>query len=117
MNNHMVFYCGAILIGVFISCVSQVILKKSSKIHYNSWIREYLNVRVISAYSIFFLATLLSVFAYRVVPLSTGAMLETTSYIYITIFDKLIFKEKISRRKLLSMVLIVIGVIVFAVFG
>ena len=49
MNNHMVFYCGAILIGVFISCVSQVILKKSSKIHYNSWIREYLNVRVISA--------------------------------------------------------------------
>ena len=43
--------------------------------------------------------------------------METTSYIYIKIFDKLIFKEKISRRKLLSMVLIVIGVIVFAVFG
>lgn len=117
MDNEVLLYSGAILGGVFISCVSQVILKSASKVHYESWIREYLNVRVISAYAIFFLATLLSVLAYKVVPLSTGAILETTSYLYITVFDKLIFKEKISKRKIMSLSLIVTGVIVFALFS
>ena len=44
---------------VFISSVSQIILKKSANIKYENPIREYLNIRVIKdmAYSIFLLSS------------------------------------------------------------
>ena len=117
MNNNVWFHAAALLLGVFISSVSQVILKKSSAIQYSSWIREYLNVRVITAYFVFFLATLLSIYAYRVLPLATGAMLEATGYIYVTAFDKIFFHQKITKRRILSLLIIIFGIFVFSYFG
>ncbi|WP_304580618.1 EamA family transporter, partial [Dubosiella newyorkensis] len=76
--------------------------------------QEYLNFPVIFAYTLFFLATLLSIFAYRVVPLSFGPVLESTSYIYVTIFGILIFKEKINAKKIVALVLILIGIIIYS---
>lgn len=117
MNNNVWFHAAALLFGVFISCASQVLLKKSSAIQYSSWIREYLNVRVITAYAVFFLATLLSIYAYRVLPLTTGSMLEATGYIYVTVFDKIFFHQKITKRRIISLILIISGVFVFSYFG
>ena len=101
--------------GVFISSVSQVILKKSSNIKYDNPIREYLNVRVIVAYGIFFLATLLTIFAYKVIPLSMGPILDATGYIFVTIFGVTIFKESLNSKKLIALALILIGIGIYAV--
>jgi len=106
-----------LLFSVFISAVSQVILKKAAGKKYTSKIREYLNVPVVAAYSIFVVATFLTIFAYRVVPLSLGAILETTSYLYVTAFGVLIFKEKVTSKRMLALALIILGVIISAVFG
>ena len=114
MNKQLVLYSCFILFGTFISAVSQVMLKKAAGKKYDSKLKEYLNPLVICAYGIFFLATLCSVFAYRVVPLSMGPVLEATSYIYVTIFGAVIFKEKISPRKALALVLIVAGIVVYS---
>ena len=38
------------LVSVFISAVSQILLKKAANRRYSSWIREYLNLRVIAAF-------------------------------------------------------------------
>lgn len=98
--------------SVLISAVSQIILKSSADIKYDSKIKEYLNPRVIIAYGIFFLATLVTVFAYKGIPLSLGPILETTGYLWVSLLGYFILKEKISKRKLLGLVIVVLGIIV-----
>ena len=84
---------------------------------YENKIREYVNLPVISAYTIFVVATFLSVFAYKVVPLSMGPILEATSYIYITVFGVTIFKERLTKRKVVALITIIAGIIVYSTFG
>lgn len=114
MNSPLVLYSSILLLGTFISAVSQVILKKAALKKYPNKVAEYLNFPVIFAYSLFVLTTLMCILAYRVVPLSFGPVLESTSYIYVTIFGVLIFKEKITRKKLLALSLILAGICVYA---
>ena len=98
--------------SVFISSVSQIILKSSADKVYESRIREYLNPRVIIAYTIFFLATFVTIYAYKGIPLSAGPMLETTGYLWISLLGYFILKEKISRRKMLGLAIVVVGIII-----
>ena len=117
MNKTLLFYALIMMFGTFISAISQVILKKAAGKIYENKIREYVNLPVISAYTIFVVATFLSVFAYKVVPLSMGPILESTSYIYITIFGVMIFKERLTKRKLIALITIIVGIVVYSVFG
>ena len=74
---------------------------------------EYLNPFVILAYILFLSTTFISVMVYRVIPLSLGAILETTSYLYVTFFSVVIFKEKISSKKIGALVLIIFGSMIY----
>lgn len=116
MNEAMLLYSGILLLGTFISAVSQVILKKAALKAYPSKTGEYLNFPVVFAYSLFLLTTFMCIFAYRVVPLSFGPVLESTSYLYVTVFGVLFFKEKITRKKAAALLLILSGVVVYS-FG
>ena len=98
--------------SVFISSVSQIILKSSADMKYDNKLKEYLNPRVIIAYGIFFLATLVTVYAYQGIPLSVGPILETRGYLWISLLGYFILKEKISRRKLIGLVIVVAGIII-----
>ncbi|MEG2022377.1 MAG: EamA family transporter, partial [Oscillospiraceae bacterium] len=82
--------------------------------HYDNIIKEYLNPLVIIAYTIFFGTTLLSVWAYKGMPLSLGPILETSAYLYITVFGVLIFKEKLTKRKIMALCMIIAGIAVYA---
>lgn len=110
-------YVLAMLIGTFISSVSQVILKKAANVKYDNILKEYLNPRVIIAYFIFFLATLLSVLAYKGIPLSMGPVLEALAYLYITVFGVTIFNEKITIKKIIALCFIIAGIIIYSVCG
>lgn len=110
----LIVYSGIYLFGVFISAISQVLLKKAAMRTYVSPIQEYLNPFVIFAYTIFVAATLLTIISYKVVPLSLGPILEATSYIYITVFGVVIFKEKMNKKKLCALGLIIAGICVYA---
>ena len=98
--------------SVFISSVSQILLKISANKKYESRIREYLNPRVIIAYAIFFIATFVTILAYEGIPLSLGPVLETTGYLWVSLLGYFILKEKISRRKLIGLVVVVTGIVV-----
>ena len=104
-------YIVIFLLSVLIAAISQILLKRSAGKQYTSKAREYLNVRVIAAYALFFLSSLLTVLAYRGVPLSMGPVLETTGYLWVTIMGRLILKEKVGMRKLTGLAVIVLGVI------
>ena len=101
------------LFSVFISSVSQVILKKSANQSHDSMLKEYLNPRVMIAYGIFFLSTLATMWAYKAVPLSLGAVLEATGYLWVTLLGVLFLKERVSVKKGLGLALIVAGIIIF----
>ena len=117
MSNQLLLYSGIMLFGNFISAVSQVLLKKAAGKKYDNIIQEYLNPRVIIAYGIFFVATLVSIIAYKVVPLSLGPILEATNYVWVTIFGVTIFKEKINSKKLMALGLIILGIVIYGAWG
>ena len=112
MNN--MFYISLFLVGVFVSAVSQIILKKSANKTHGSIIKEYLNPHVIIAYVFFVSASFLAVTAYRYIPLSLGAILETSGYVYVTIMSYFFLKERITVKKALGMIIIIVGIVVFS---
>lgn len=113
MSETFLYACVA-LFGVFISGIAQVLLKKSANKSYSSHLREYLNPLVIVGYALFVGSTLLSTYAYKVIPLSMGPILDATGYIYVTIFGVTIFHEHLTRKKLLALALIIGGIAVYA---
>ena len=102
------------LLSVFLSSISQIILKKSAGQRHGSFIQEYLNPPVIIAYGIFFCSSLMTVLAYRSVPLSMGAVLEATGYIWVTILGVLFLKEKLNLRKFIGLGCIITGIVLFS---
>lgn len=100
------------IFSVFISSVSQILLKTSANKKYESRIREYLNPSVIIAYGIFFIATFVTIIAYKGIPLSLGPILETTGYLWVSLLGYFILKEKISRRKIIGLIVVVVGIVV-----
>lgn len=117
MTETMALSAGVLLISVFVSAVSQVMLKKAALRTYDSPMKEYLNPLVICAYILFIGCTLLTVLAYQGIPLSWGPVLEATSYLYVTLFGVWFFKEHVGARKVFALVLILSGIAVYALFG
>lgn len=115
MNEISITSMGVYLLGVFLSSVSQVLLKKGAMKEHKNIIREYLNVYVIFGYGLFFLCVFLNTIAYRGIPMSLGPVLETTGYIYVTIFGVVIFHEKMNKKKFGALCLILLGIIVYVV--
>lgn len=113
----MILHMAVMLFGVLISSFSQILLKKSAQSEHKSFLSEYLNVRVITAYFILFVSSLLSIVAYRVIPLSMGPVLESTGYIYVAVLGALILKERMNRKKIIGIMLIVVGVLLYTFFG
>ena len=110
-------YSGSVillLVSVLISSVSQIILKKAALKKYPTKLAEYLNVFVISAYALFFLSTILTMLSLRYVPLSMQPILESVSYIYISVMGYFFLKERFNRRKILGIVLIILGIVVYS---
>ena len=111
----MILYSALLILSVFISALSQVLLKKSALKSYASFIREYLNFYVIPAYAIYFLAVFLDLLALRKVPVSFVPVAEASSYIFVLLFGRIFFKETFSKRKILAMILILAGIVVFVI--
>ena len=117
MEDINLLYALIFLGGVFLSAVSQVMLKKAAMREYESPIKEYLNPLVISAYALFVVCTLITVLSYAGIPMSLGPVLEATSYVYVTFFGVKIFHEHVGKEKIAAIGLILVGIGVFAFFG
>lgn len=114
MSKTMLPYLLVFLISVFLASVSQVLLKKAALRSHKNMVEEYMDWRVILGYAIFFGCTLLTMFAYRGIPISLGPVLETTGYLYVTIFSITIFGEKVDRKKWIALAVIVAGILIYA---
>ena len=109
MNEYWI----ALFLAVFVSASSQMLLKKAASIKYDSVVREYLNPWVISGYALMIISTLCVIFAYRGVAYKNGAIIESLGYLLIMFLSRIIFGEKITKKKLIGNMIILAGVLVF----
>ncbi|MBQ7964968.1 MAG: EamA family transporter [Ruminococcus sp.] len=109
MNNYYWFMIASVVVAAF----SQILLKVSAKKQYDSIIKEYLNPWVIIGYSMMVLSTILTVLAFRGIEYKNGPIIESLGYILVLILSFVFFQEKITWKKTLGNVLILVGVIVF----
>ena len=101
---------------VFVSSCSQILLKKSANKKHKG-IKVFLNKEVVLGYSIFLAVTLCIIFLYQRIELSTGALLESFSYIFIPVLSWCFFKERLNRLQKIGISFIIIGILVYVFWG
>ena len=95
------------------SC-SQIFLKISAKRKYHSKVLELLNPWVIFSYGVFSFVLLINIWAMsKGVQLKEIAVLESLGYIFVPMFSFVFLKEKVSKRTILAMLLIMGGIFIF----
>lgn len=108
-------YICLLLLSVIISSCSQILLKKSAMKKYKSIIYEYLNPLVIMGYSMMVFSTITTILAYRGVEYKNGPVIESLGYLLVMILSYFFFKEKITKKKLVGNIIILLGIFVFYV--
>jgi len=109
INKYYILFVFNVLFAVG----AQILLKTSANKKYDNMVKEYLNPLVVSAYCIFVLNTLISIYCYKFLELKQGGVLQMFSYIFVLILDRLIFKQRITSKRLIGMLLILSGIFVF----
>ena len=109
----MLPYLLLMFLGTFFSAISQVLLKQSAGKTYKSVIYEYLNWRVIVAYGISFSTLLLNTYAFTVVDMKYGAVIDTFSYVFVMVLSWLILKEHFTKGQLIGNLIIITGSFVY----
>ncbi len=109
MNKYIIF----LLFSVFISSISQLLLKISANKSYKSLAKEYINPYVIIAYIMFFVSTLFTLFALTAVEYKNVPIVESLGYIFVIIFSRLVLNEKLSKKKIIGNFLILLGIFIF----
>ncbi len=110
----MTTYHILVIIVVLLCSLSQLLLKKSALSKHRHTIYEFVNWKVILAYSILFISIVLNIFALKNgVLLKELIILETLSYIFVPVFSIIILKEIIEPRTILAMFIILAGIIIF----
>ena len=101
------------LCSVIIASFSQVLLKMGAGKTYTSKIREYLNFFVITGYGMLFLSMVLTIVAYSHLSYLSVPVVEAVGYVLVPVLSYFIFKEKLSKRKILGIVFILAGIVVY----
>lgn len=106
-------YVALLFLTNLISAISQLLLKKAALRTYKSFWAEYINLRVIGAYFLFFVSVLLDLTALRHCPVSYLPIIETSSYIFVFILGRIFLQEYFTKRKLIGMAVIITGIIIY----
>ena len=109
----MNWYIVILVISVVVASFAQILLKKSAEKTYSSPIREYLNAYVIFGYGLMFLSMFITIMAYSGLDFTNVPVIESLGYIVVMILSYFFFKEKITKRKLLGMAVIMAGIFVY----
>lgn len=103
-----------VLLGIFVCSASQLLLKKSAMDKHKSVVYEMLNWRVVLAYSVMFITLLTNIYALgHGVLLKDMPIIGATGNIFVPLLSYLFLNEKISKRTLLAITLIITGIVVF----
>ena len=104
----------AVIFGIFACSCSQLFLKRSADAEHKSFLTSMLNWRVILAYAIMFTSLCVNIWAMKNgMGLKSLPVLESLGYIFVPLLSFIFLKERINRRTIIAMCLIVLGIVVF----
>ena len=101
------------LLSVTIASFSQVMLKLGAGKTYNSKIREYLNFYVITGYGMLFISMVLTIVVYSRLSYLSVPVVEAVGYILVPVLSYFIFKERLSKRKIIGILCILLGIMIY----
>jgi len=107
-----VIYYIFVFLSIFFTGISQILLKIGAG-NGRSMLHTYLNAPTVTGYFLFLVVTICSIYALQVVELKSLYALSSLNYVAVLVLSSAVLKEKLSRNKLLSILLIVSGLIVF----
>lgn len=103
-----------VISSVFLAACAQMLLKQGARQQYATWWRQYMNGWVIGGYVIMFGTMVMNIFAMsKGVQIKELSIIESMSYLFVPALSFVIFKEKLTWRKISAIAIIIIGVIVF----
>jgi drug/metabolite transporter (DMT)-like permease len=111
MLKYFVIAIAAIILTAF----AQILLKLGAdkNINQTKWIKHYMSLYILVGYSIFFIVTIVNLYVYKYLPLKYSVILLPLVFFFVTVFSFLFFNEKLTKRKLMSYLLIIVGVVVY----
>ena len=102
-------------LSTLIAVVSQTLLKWEAGKPHRDMLSEYLNPGVITAYVLLGISMLFPYFVYKKLPVSMTAVWDSSSYLFVTLFGVLLFHERVTKKKLLALALILAGILIYTV--
>lgn len=103
-----------VILSVFFAACAQMLLKQGACQQYDTWWRQYINGWVIGGYAIMMGAMLMNIYAMsKGVRVQDVSIIESMSYLFVPMLSFAIFKERLTWRKVISIGVIIIGIIVF----
>lgn len=107
-------YILIVILSVFVSALAQMLLKKAATMPHKSLIWEYLNIRVVAGYFLMGCSLVANIFAMsRGIQAKEVNIVESLGFLFVPALSFMFFKEKISLRKIISIIIILSGVILF----
>jgi len=105
----------AIGFAVIITVFAQLFLKKGANygVKKKSLLSLYLNKYSLTGFSLFLIVTLLSLFALQKLELKELVFILPMTYLLLPLLSKLYLKEELSNMRILGMLFIILGILVF----
>lgn len=102
-------------LAVLFTGISQTLLRIGARkgCEKKGFMEAYLNPCVVTAYGLFLMVTLLSVYALRVIPLKVFYSFTALNFLIVMVFSRFVLKEGVSRKQIFAIAVIVLGVVIF----
>ena len=106
----------ALVGGILLTSVSQVLLKLGAGAG-RSFARAFLNRCTVTGYVLFLAVTVLNIFAMKAIPLRTVTAATSLTYAVAVGMGHRFLGEIVTRRMILGVALIIVGICVFSLAG
>ncbi len=101
-------------LAVALTAMSQLLLKTGASRGKSAHpVKLFLNPFTAVAYVLFFIITLMNLYAYKMLPLKFAVILLPFTYILIWVLSFIFLKEKMNRNQLIGAGIIILGVVLF----
>ena len=103
-----------VILSVFAAACAQMLLKQGARRNYAGFWHQYLNPWVIGGYTIMACSLVLNIFCMsHGVQVKEVSVMESLSYLFVPCLAFMLFKEKLSARKICAIGIIICGIIIF----
>jgi len=110
--TEMIYYILILVVIVFTS-IAHLLLKKGSAPEQDTKLAMYTNPYSLAAYAIFAMVAFVSIYAMKGFDLKVFFALNSLTYICIPVLSFIFLRESCTRNKLIGIIVISLGVIIF----